>query len=137
MGQYYSDGRDTMAANFATSTATAVGQLQAVPAVGNTTGAIQRGLFRTNAGASSPFGAGETFVSDGFLGWEVNVGCDWKLLEHLTLKTRYAYWQPGEWFNLAYQAIVPITGTTTSDANGVLGLRDPIQAFEGSFVIDF
>ncbi len=81
--------------------------------------------------------AANGYVPDGFLGWEINLGCDWKLLENLTLKTRYAYWQPGQWFNLAYQAVVPIVGSGTVTTFGYLGQRDPIQAFEGSFMINF
>lgn len=131
MGQYYSDGRDTTAANFAASTNPG---LSGSP--GQISGATARANFRSNVGSDPAAGpTHERFVPDNFLGWELNVGVDWKLLEHMTARMRYAYWQPGEWFNFAYQAVVPDAGTVTSF--GYLGTRDPIQAFEGSFIIDF
>jgi hypothetical protein len=78
---------------------------------------------------------GADYVSDGFIGWEVNLGCDWKLLEGLTFKTRYSYWQPGDWFTEAYQATVVRNGVV--DRNGVLESRDAIQAFQGSLLVEF
>lgn len=42
-------------------------------------------------------------VPDNDLGWEVNAGCAWKLLEGMTLNLKFAYWQPGEWFKWAYR----------------------------------
>ena len=35
------------------------------------------------------------------LGWELNLGIAWKLLENWELYLRAAYWQPGKWFNFA------------------------------------
>ena len=35
------------------------------------------------------------------LGWELNLGIAWKLLENWELSLRAAYWQPGKWFNFA------------------------------------
>ncbi len=40
-------------------------------------------------------------IPDSNLGWEWNVGIDWGLLEGLILNTRFAYWQPGNWFKYA------------------------------------
>lgn len=37
------------------------------------------------------------------LGWEVNLGLTWKLLEGLTFEFLFAFWQPGKWFNWAYR----------------------------------
>ncbi len=76
------------------------------------------------------------YVDNNYLGWEGNVGVDWKLLEGLTMNMRYAYWQPGDWFTQAYQAIVPL-GNGTVTANGRLESRDPINAFHGSMIINF
>lgn len=42
-------------------------------------------------------------IPDTALGWEVDAGADWKLLEGLTLRTTLAYWQPGKWFAFACQ----------------------------------
>ena len=107
--------------------------------------AAQRNQFRTNIGAFD--GTWERYVPDGHLGWEITLGADWKLLEGLTVRTRYAYWQPGNWFQYAYQAIMPdqapvagqlaIAGGHAYSASGFLGGRDAIQAFEGSLTIDF
>lgn len=44
---------------------------------------------------------GAPSIPDTFLGWEVDLGVDWKLLEGLTLNTTFAYWQPGEWYKYA------------------------------------
>lgn len=53
------------------------------------------------ASAGKTFGTGNDYVSDGFMGWEMNFGLDWKLLEGLTFTERYSYWQPGYWFMLS------------------------------------
>ncbi len=140
MGQYYSDGRDTTDARFQASTAlngdtNMTGQFPGPPAAA---GATMRQRFRNNVGIPNAQLWDERYATDGYLGWEVNLGCDWKLLENLTLKTRYAYWQPGPWFSFAYQALGTKPGDpTTYSANAYIGLRDPIQAFEGSFMINF
>jgi len=85
-------------------------------------------------------GAPITFVPDGYIGWEGGIGVDWKLLEGLNLKMRYAYWQPGDWFDYAYLAFVPngpfVPAGTTGTA-GVLKGRSPINAFEGKMVVEF
>jgi hypothetical protein len=36
------------------------------------------------------------------IGWEVNCGFSWQLLDALKLVFSYAYWQPGKWFSYAY-----------------------------------
>jgi hypothetical protein len=40
-------------------------------------------------------------IPDNSLGWEVNVGVDWALLEACRLSITGAYWNPGKWFNYA------------------------------------
>ena len=40
-------------------------------------------------------------IPDNSLGWEINIGADWKLLEGLTSRFRVGYWQPGDWFKFA------------------------------------
>lgn len=103
---------------------------------------VARFNFQQNIGV--PADGFERYVPDGHLGWEITLGADWKLLEGLTVRTRYAYWQPGNWFQYAYQAAMPIqvagsiaTTGVPYTPNGFLGGRDAIQAFEGSLVIDF
>lgn len=95
--------------------------------------AAQRLAFRNQIGVNTP---GEAYVPDGHIGWELGLGADWKILEGLTVRTRYAYWQPGAWFQYAYQAVMPQGGGAFTP-NGYLGVRDAIQAFEGSLTIDF
>jgi hypothetical protein len=90
--------------------------------------------FYDQAGRS--FGTGHDYVSDGFIGWEVNVGQEWKLLENLMFKTRYSYWQPGDWFVEAYQAVV-VAANGEALTSAVLHSRDPIHAFQTSICIDF
>jgi hypothetical protein len=41
-------------------------------------------------------------VPDSNLGWEANVGVDWKLLENMSVDTKFGVWQPGNWFKHAY-----------------------------------
>jgi hypothetical protein len=40
-------------------------------------------------------------IPDSNLGWEVDAGMDWQLLDKWTLRFIAAYWQPGKWFNYA------------------------------------
>lgn len=86
--------------------------------------------------AGRSFGTGHDYVSDGFIGWEMNVGTHWKLLENVTLKARYSYWQPGGWFTEAYQSVVLMPGGEAVTA-GVLHSRDAIHAVRTSLSIEF
>ncbi|MBI5569257.1 MAG: hypothetical protein HY914_04860 [Desulfomonile tiedjei] len=89
----------------------------------------------TNFGTANGFPLRNPYVDDGLIGWEANVGVDWKLLEGMTFKTRYSYWQPGDWFTWAYQAFTPLgTGLT---GQGRLESRSAIQAFQASILVDF
>jgi hypothetical protein len=79
-------------------------------------------------------------VPDNYLGWEADVGVNWKLLEGLTFNSLFAYWQPGDWFKYAY---VDYGSFNVANINGVnypinpnRGI-DPIIGFQGSMVIDF
>jgi len=76
------------------------------------------------------------YVDDGYLGWEANVGIDWKLLEGMNMHVAYSYWQPGDWFTQAYQAVGWRPGVGAVDDALVNG-RDAIQAIRGSFLINF
>jgi hypothetical protein len=44
---------------------------------------------------------GSPNIPDPALGWELNAGFDWKLLEGLTTGVLVAYWFPGKWFRYA------------------------------------
>jgi hypothetical protein len=93
-------------------------------------GASQAGFpFRARFGGTDPFAGNK------FLGWEANVGVDWKLLEGMTMYVKYAYWQPGDWFDWAYQSVTaPTVGTIGGTAP--IG-KSAIQSIQGSFLINF
>ena len=40
-------------------------------------------------------------IPDTSLGYEINAGLDWKLLEGMIFSVVMGYWQPGKWFNYA------------------------------------
>jgi hypothetical protein len=44
---------------------------------------------------------GSPNIPDRALGWEVDAGADWALLEGWTMGLVAAYWQPGKWFSYA------------------------------------
>jgi len=80
------------------------------------------------------YGRTNPFVDDGYIGWECDLGVDWKLLEGLTFSARYAYWQPGDYWGQAYVGFGSVGG-----AAGFTMYRaiSPIQAFEGKFLVEF
>ena len=81
------------------------------------------------------YGGSTPYCPDGFIGWEANVGFDWKLLEGVTLRTRYAFWQPGHWFDYAYQAWGIFQGNIQDGC--ILQSRSAINAFETTIQADF
>jgi hypothetical protein len=99
---------------------------------GTLVGAYTGGVVGNQAQFAANLGmAGIGYIPDDDLGWEAGFGVDWKLLEGLTWKQRYHYWQPGEWFTYAYQ------GTINNQVAQVIHGRDAIHAYEGSLVINF
>lgn len=82
------------------------------------------------------YGGVTPYCPDGYLGWEAGAGVDWKLLEGLNLKVRYAYWQPGDWFDYAYQALPGPIGAGQGNWYLMKG-RSPINAIEGKMVVEF
>lgn len=92
--------------------------------------------------AANGFGANANpYVDDGYLGWEIGAGVDWKVLEGLNFRTRYAYWQPGPWFDQAYQAVtingVMAGANPVGTTGGMVSDKSAIQAFEGSVEVQF
>jgi hypothetical protein len=85
------------------------------------------------------------------IGWEMNMGFDWKILEHLIWKARFAYWQPGAWWSFAYpntawmHRALPGTDLTTLSGPVAESLAtygrgrkiDPLFAIETSLLIEF
>jgi hypothetical protein len=83
----------------------------------------------------SRYGGTTPYVPDGFIGWEANLGVDWKLLENLTFKVRYSYWKPGQWFDYAYQAWGTFQGVV--DDGTVVKDRSPIMALQATVLAEF
>jgi hypothetical protein len=103
------------------------------------TAAQRQAFVLANFGAASGETAGGTinpFVDDGHIGWEVNLGMAWKLLEGLNLNAKYSYWQPGKYFDQAIQG-VGMTPLGVRADNAVVQGKSAIQAITGSMVIDF
>ncbi len=110
--------------NRASNTATPIGAFAG--------GAVSRVAIVGNPGVPN--------VPDNYLGWEADVGANWKLLEGMTFNGLFAYWAPGDWFKWAYQ---DFGSTTITNVGGVAfpvnpnrGI-DPIIGFQGSVVVDF
>jgi hypothetical protein len=63
------------------------------------------------------------------IGWEVNAGFQWGLLENLSWKLTLAYWQPGNWWSHAYPNTAAIYRHTPANTvpvpNPVLARMDP------------
>ncbi len=83
-------------------------------------------------GGAGPY---NPYVDGGFIGWEMDFGLDWKLLEGLTFRACYAYWQPGDWFDQAFFAV-------TNSFHGLQGRgqmtgRSPIHATCTSLLVNF
>lgn len=66
-------------------------------ATGNTGTGRVTGAYR----GGTTVGTAARNIPDNNLGWEVDGGFDWKLLEGLLVNATFAYWQPGKWFNYA------------------------------------
>jgi len=82
------------------------------------------------------------------VGWEVDLGFDWKLLENFTLRHVFAFWKPGNWWSYAYPNTVAIyrrNGGTVPQAptDSVGALTDagrdinPLFAFQTEFRTEF
>lgn len=105
----------------------ASGTADGIAGISLAAGATGAGSFRGAVGGTNPFAGNK------FLGWEADAGVDWKLLEGMTMYFKYAYWQPGDWFDWAYQGLTIVGGAATTRPLG----KDPIQSVQGSFLINF
>jgi hypothetical protein len=65
------------------------------PDTGATNGSI---VMRGTANADR---VGAPNIPDTALGWEVDAGFTWKLLEGLVVSNTFGYWQPGAWYKFA------------------------------------
>jgi len=111
--------------------------------------AINNAFDPTGAGLAAPN------IPDDALGWEVDTGVDWKLLEGFQLNVRGAYWEPGNWFKFAcvdktlatttvnfgteaapLLAINPVIGAGTFAVNPNKSI-DAIWGLQGTLLVDF
>jgi hypothetical protein len=73
-------------------------------------------------------------IPDDDLGWEVNAGVAWALLDGLEVDLRCAYWRPGKWFSYACISRANPGWATPNAANlyGTIPNRtiDPVAALE-------
>lgn len=79
------------------------------------------------------FAAPSPAIPDNALGWEVDAGLSWKLIEGWQVDMTAGYWQPGKWFNYACvdRAVVGWDAPSAANNFGVYPDRsiDPIFAF--------
>ena len=87
------------------------------------------------------------------IGWETDLGVDWKLLEGLTWSTTFAYWKPGNWWSYAYPnsaylyrlnpgggASANPNNTAAGETNATWNLGreiDPLFSVETKLVVNF
>jgi hypothetical protein len=84
------------------------------------------------------------------IGWEIDAGFDWKLLENLVWKCTFAYWKPGNWWSYAYPntaeiyrgvgAGTPARNYNTTPGGSLVGLGrdvDPFFAVESNLLVSF
>ena len=80
-------------------------------------------------------------IPDTALGWEIDAGADWKLLEGLTLRSTVAYWQPGQWFSYACQDKTQVNwGSSRSDNGANFGnawFTRPGKTIDPIYGVDF
>jgi len=80
-------------------------------------------------------------VPDNNLGWEIDAGLDWELLDKMAVKFIVAYWQPGKWFNYAcIDKMVP--NWDIPSAGNRFGINpdriiDPILGMKVKVVVEF
>ena len=86
-----------------------------------------------------------------YIGWEIDAGVNWKLLENLTWNTTFAFWQPGPWWAAAfpdtanvYRALggAAATGNPNNAVGEAIAARPdrtiaPLGAVETTLVISF
>jgi len=125
--------------NRASNTGTPIGSFRGgIAATGATAYRVNPGFALNSAGTTQ--GAAVPNVPDDYLGWEANVGVDWKLLEGLTFRSQFAYWQPGDWFKWAYVDYSNLNTVAVGGVNYPINPNrgiDPLIGFQGSLVVDF
>lgn len=83
-----------------------------------------------------------------FVGWELDFGVNWKIIENVTWNSVFALWKPGSWWSYAYPNTAAIyrrnNGTVPQDpkdqAGATTGLGrtiDPLIALQSDITIEF
>lgn len=80
-------------------------------------------------------------IPDNNLGWEIDAGLDWQLLDKWTLKFIAAYWHPGKWFNYACidKAVPNWDIPSSGNRYGINPDRaiDPILGMKVKLIVEF
>lgn len=80
-------------------------------------------------------------IPDNNLGWEIDAGIDWQLLDKWTVKMTAGYWQPGRWFNYACidKTVPNWDNPAPSNRFGVNPNReiDPVIAIKMLLIVEF
>ncbi len=80
------------------------------------------------------------------IGWEIDFGANWQILQNLTWNATFAYWQPGTWWSYAYPNTAniyrqnPGAAITTNRDDAIFGAGreiDPLFLAETSLLINF
>jgi hypothetical protein len=124
------------------STGTGVFPISGSGVANNTFGNVQqqyKGTFNA-AGVGIPLTVSPN-IPDNNLGWEIDAGFDWKLLEGVTVNATFGYWQPGKWFNFACVSRTNPGWNAPTNVNG-WGIQpnrniDAIYGMEMKLVGDF
>lgn len=80
-------------------------------------------------------------IPDNNLGWEIDAGVDWQLLDKWTVRCIAAYWQPGKWFNYACIDKTVLNWDVPSSTNrfGINPDRviDPVLGLKVKLIVQF
>lgn len=80
------------------------------------------------------------------IGWEVDFGTNWQILDRLTWNALFAYWQPGSWWSYAYPNTAwiyrnnPGVALPTNRVQAIFGAGreiDPLFAIQTNLVLSF
>jgi hypothetical protein len=77
-------------------------------------------------------------IPDTALGYEIDAGFDWKLLEGLTARCTFGYWVPGKWWNYAcVDKSITNWGQTSTAAASNNWHTNPGKTIDPIFGVDF
>jgi hypothetical protein len=73
------------------------------------------------------------------IGWEVDLGINWKILEGLTWNTTFSYWKPGNWWAYAFPntaAIYRAGVAPNANTSEALAIRDLGRDIDALFAVE-